>query len=480
MSDQIESQGSGPRTLGRRSVLGGMAGLAAAAVAARVAAGPQPSAAASSPGAASTELRPPNIVFVLADDLGWGELGSYGQQMIQTPVADRLAADGLRFTQAYANPSCAPTRCSLLTGLHTGHATVKSNGDANGGLAPEDVTVGQVLQDAGYATGIIGKWGLGPDTGDNPSHPNQKGFDYFFGYINQTHAHDYWPTYLWRNGERVEYPENEGADVTYATDLFTAEALDFLDDHREEPFFLYLAYTTPHAPNEIPSDAPYSAEPWPEGERNHAAQVTRLDAELGRVLAKLDELGIADDTLVLFASDNGPHDAGAHFEHVGSTLPHDPEFFDSNGDLRGIKFTVYEGGIRVPWIIRLPAALRQSGLPAGSVVREPVAVWDLLPTFAELGGGTVPRPVDGLSLLPVLNGGDAGDREYMYWLGNNDAEAVRFGRWKGVRPRTGRPLQVFDIHHDESEQTDLAATHPAIVREAERLLAGAVGEPATV
>ncbi len=327
----------------RRDVLRGTLGIAGAAVAARLSYdAPAAQALPAAPTTASG--RRPNILLVLADDLGSHELGCYGQDRIQTPVADALALEGLRFTQAYANPSCAPTRCSLLTGLHTGHATVKENNQAPTGFAPEDATIGEVLKSAGYATGIIGKWGFGSNTQVDGSHPQHQGFDHFFGYIGHNAAHDYWPTTLWRDGQQVSYPENQGADVTYATDLFTEDALDFVRTHRDEPFFLYLAYTTPHAPNEIPSDAPYSDEDWPEGERNHAAQITRLDTDLGRVLAELEAQGIADETIVVFTSDNGPHAAGKAYQHVGSTLPHDPEFFDSNGDLRDIKFTVYEGG----------------------------------------------------------------------------------------------------------------------------------------
>ncbi len=239
---------------------------------------------------------------------------------------------------------------------------MKSNADAGRGLLPEDVTVAEVLRDAGYTTGLVGKWGLGPDNGDNPSHPNSQGFDYFFGYLNQRHAHDYWPTYLWRNGERVDYPENVGADTTYAADLFTAEALGFLDRLAPgERFFLDVSLTTPHAPNEIPSDAPYSDRPWPKGERNHAAQVTATDAQIGVILAGLAARGLAEDTVVLVVSDNGPHKEGANYDGVGSRLPHDAEFFDSNGPLRGIKRDVYEGGIRVPMIARVPESLRATG-----------------------------------------------------------------------------------------------------------------------
>lgn len=433
-------------------------------VAARVAAGRPPA-----PG-----RRRPNIVLVVLDDLGRGEVGSYGQRTIRTPVLDRLAADGLRFTDAYANPSCAPTRASLLTGLHTGHARVKSNADATTGLRAEDVTVAEVLRAAGYTTGHIGKWGLGPDNGANPSHPNSQGFDHFFGHINQRHAHDYWPTYLWRNGDRVTYPENEGADVTYTTDLFTREALDFIDRGKDDPFFLYLGYTTPHAPNEIPGDAPYSGEDWPEGERNHAAQITRTDADIGRVLDRLAHHGLADDTLVIVTSDNGPHAAGHNMGHVGSTLPHDVEFFDSNGPLRGRKFGVYEGGVRVPLIVRPPAALRRAGgLTPGTVLRQPVAVWDLLPTLAEAGGAEVPRGLDGVSFVPALTGRAQPEHAYLYWEADGADEAVRFGDWKGVRPEEG-PVELYHLRRDPYESTDVAAAHPALVRRAERLLADAV------
>ncbi|NYV74833.1 arylsulfatase [Streptomyces sp. UH6] len=460
----------------RRALFAGAAASVVAAVAGATAATRPAAAVAEEPGTADTGRggRAPNILLILLDDLGRGELGSYGQQVIRTPVLDGLAARGARFTQAYATPSCAPTRASLLTGLHTGHATVKSNGDAGKGLRADDVTVAEVLRAAGYTTGHIGKWGLGPDNGDNPSHPNRQGFDHFFGHINQTHAHDYWPTYLWRNGEKVHYPENETADVTYTTDLFTQEALEFLDRNSDDPFFLYLAYTTPHAPNELPSDAPYGDEDWPQGERNHAAQVTRVDAEIGRVLDRLGELGIAEDTLVVVASDNGPHSAGAKFEHVGSTLPHDPEFFDSNGSLRGIKFTVYEGGIRIPLIVRLPRVLRDTGgIADGSVVHDPVAVWDFLPTFAEVAGAPAPPALDGVSFVPALTGRRQPEHDHLYWEHDRKDQAVRFGNWKGVRPKNG-PVELYHLNQDPGESTDVAARHPALVRKVERLLAGAV------
>lgn len=440
-----------------------------------VVSGPAPVASPPVPGVTAGPTRP-NILLVMLDDLGWGELGSYGQQVIQTPVLDGLAAQGVRFDQAYTTPTCAPTRCSLMTGRHIGHTQVRSNADAGRGLLPEAVTVAGILRQAGYTTGHIGKWGLGPENGVNPSHPNSQGFDYFFGYLNQRHAHDYWPTYLWRNDERVLYPENESANVTYAEDLFTQEALDFIERSKQDPFFLYLSYTTPHAPNEVPTDAPYSDRPWPQGERNHAAQITRTDAEIGRLLTRLAELGLADHTLVLVTSDNGPHAEGAHYAHVGSTLPHDPEFFDSNGPLRGIKRDLYEGGIRVPLIVRPPVSVRghPSAAP-GSVVRDPVAVWDFLPTFAEVAGAEAPPGLDGVSFAPALTGGRPGKREYLYWECREGryGQAVRFGKWKAVR-LDGGPIELYDLHRDLGERHNLASTHLAQVRRAERLMAAAV------
>ena len=457
--------------LGRRTLLGG--GLAATAIAGYAGATRQPASAAETASSAGVPTRRPNFLLVVVDDLGWGEVGAYGQEVLQTPVLDGIAAGGLRFDQAYATPTCAPTRCSLFTGLHTGHARVKQNSQAGRGFLPEDVTIGEVLQGAGYTTGIIGKWGFGPDRGDSASHPLRQGFDRFFGYITHLHAHDYWPTYLWSDHTRVEYPENAGADVTYAGTLITEEALRFLDDvGADEPFFLDVSYTTPHAPNEIPSDAPYSDRPWPEGERNHAAQVTWTDTQVGLLMDRLERNGLADNTVVLVVSDNGPHQEGASYGHVGSNLPHDAEFFDSNGPLRGIKRDVYEGGIRVPMVASIPTALRTDASPApGTAVRTPIAVWDLLPTFAELGGASIPDGLDGISFAPTFVGGEQPTHDYLYWQfpeGGFD-EAVRFGQWKAVRHDRGA-TQLFQLNRDLSEQNDVAATFPSVVRRTERLM----------
>ena len=278
----------------------------------------------------------PNIVFIMADDLGYGDLGCYGQRQIKTPNLDRLASQGMRFTSCYAGSTvCAPSRCTLMTGLHTGHARIRSN--ARVPLEPEDITIAEILKGAGYATGIIGKWGLGePET---TGIPTRQGFDEWFGYLNQHHAHNYYPDYLWKNEQKVTLPNVVKDNVAttravYSADLFTREALDFLDRHRREPFFLYLPFTLPHANNEagkqgmeVPSDAPYSAEPWPQAQKNHAAMITYLDAHVGRILARLAELNLDENTIVFFTSDNGPHREGGA----------DPEFFNSSGPLRGFK-----------------------------------------------------------------------------------------------------------------------------------------------
>ena len=322
--------------------------------------------------------RKPNIIFILADDLGYGDLGCYGQKLIKTPNLDGLARAGIRFTNFYAASSvCAPSRASLMTGLHQGHAYVRGNttlkpvpGQSGPAatrlpLRPQDVTVAEVLKAAGYATGLIGKWGLGE--ADTTGIPNRKGFDYFFGYLNQNHAHNYYPDYLWRNQERVTLPQG-----TYSHDLFTSEALEFIRRERSDPFFLYLAYTLPHANNElgratgngmeVPTDEPYSRECWPQQEKNYAAMVTRLDTDVGKIRALLKELGLDAETIVFFSSDNGPQgpDEGGF----------DPNFFASNGVFRGIKRELYDGGIREPMIARWPGKIT-----AGQVSQQVWAGW---------------------------------------------------------------------------------------------------------
>jgi len=407
--------------------------------------------------------RRPNIIFVVADDLGYGELGCYGQALIRTPNLDRMAAEGVRFTDCYAGSTvCAPSRCALMTGRHTGHCHVRGN--ALVPLRPEDLTVAEVLKGAGYATGLIGKWGLGePKT---TGLPNRKGFDYFFGYLNQAHAHDYYPDHLFRNERRVALPANRaGGKGEYSHDIFTRQALDFVHREAGGPFFLYLAYTIPHANNElkekgmeVPSAAPYTKEDWPEPERNKAAMITRLDADIGRIMAQIKALRIESNTVVFFTSDNGPHKEGGV----------KAEFFQSAGPLRGIKRDVYEGGIRVPMIVRWPGRV-----PAGAVSDQ---VWyfpDFLPTAAEIAGAKTPAGLDGLSILPTLLGQkQVRQHEFLYWEFHEGGskQAVRMGDWKGVRLDPGAPLELYDLKSDLGETNNVAARHPEVVGKIEAYL----------
>ncbi|MET0622943.1 MAG: arylsulfatase [Pyrinomonadaceae bacterium] len=411
--------------------------------------------------------RGPNIIFVVADDLGYGDLGAYGQRHIRTPNLDRMAREGARFTDAYApSPVCAPSRASLMTGLHQGHARVRGNVNRNNQrvpLRPEDVTVAEVLKRVGYRTGVVGKWGLGePGT---TGVPGRQGFDYFYGYLNQTHAHDYYPEYLWLNDGRETLRGR-----TYSHDLLTREALSFVrrgEDGR--PFFLYLAYTLPHANNEltrktgngmqVPDDAPYSREPWTPQQRNYAAMVTRLDADVGELIRLLKEMDIDRETLVVFTSDNGPQGSAEG--------GYDQTLFDSNGPFRGLKRELYEGGIRVPLVVRWPGRVR-----AGATVREPVTLCDLLPTAAALASARTAEASDGVSLLPLLSGGRATRRAPLYWEFHEGgfAQAVRMGRWKIVRRGAKGSPELYDLQSDLGETRDLAAKRPDLVRRAVEIM----------
>jgi arylsulfatase A-like enzyme len=419
----------------------------------------------------------PNVVLILADDLGYGDLGCYGQKKIRTPNLDRLAKDGVRFTQAYAGSTvCAPSRCALMTGLHTGHCRTRGNGGAPGGnvpLAPADVCVAEVLQKAGYSTALVGKWGLGEE--GSTGVPTKKGFDHFFGYLNQSHAHNYYPDFLWRGEQkvRIDNPQSKTENVAakpnvYAPDLLLEDALKFVDDHKSKPFFLYFATIAPHANNEktratgegneVPTDAPYRSEDWPQAEKNKAASITRLDADVGKLLAKLDELGIAKNTVVIFSSDNGPHQEG------GNKVA----FFDSAGPLRGFKRSLTDGGIRVPAIVRWPGVVKP-----GTVSDHVWAFWDFLPTVCDLAGVETPKGLDGLSILPTLAGkGEQTRHEFLYWEFHEGGtkQAVRHGDWKAIRQAPGRPLELYDVVADPGEAKDVAAQNPAAVARIEAYL----------
>jgi arylsulfatase A-like enzyme len=419
---------------------------------------------------------PPNVVLILADDLGYGDLGCYGQTLMETPNVDRLAREGTRFTQCYAGSSvCAPSRCTLMTGKHNGHGRVRDNLPHGVFLQPDDLTVAEVLQQAGYRTAAVGKWSLGE--AGSWGVPNRQGFDEFFGYLSQVHAHIYYPQSLWRDGTQVLLPGNRGARrEVYSHDLLTEEALRFIDENKNRPFFLYLAYTIPHwsdydkdSPESliVPSDAPYSDRAWPQVERNYAAMVSRLDRDVGRLLDRLRELGIDRQTAVFFTSDNGPSAEAAH----------QVEFFDSNGPLRGAKRDLYEGGIRVPMVVRWPGQV-----PEGRSSDHVWAFWDFLPTAAEMAGLPPQYGIDGVSVVPaLLDRGEPPDHEFLYWdYGHTRREyqqAVRWKNWKAVRRgRVARALELYDLVADPGETQDVAGEHADLCRKISDLMAAATIE----
>jgi len=430
---------------------------------------------------------PPNVVLILADDAGWGDFGCYGQRRIRTPNIDRLAAEGLRFTDFYAGGTvCVPSRCALFTGKHPGHMSLRIN--VTQPLPAEDVTLAELLQGAGMRTACVGKWALGNSV--QAGSPRAQGFDSYFGFIDQNLAHRYYPPSLLRDDELVPLADNPSARTSYSQDLFTDEALRFLADsqseaNRAKPFFLFLSYCLPHADLDVPEDsaAPYRALGWPEqayvergGERLYhdqptpravyAGMIARLDREVGRVLDKLRELGLDERTLVLFSSDNGPSDEGGG----------DPEFFQSAGPFRGKKGELYEGGLRVPLIARWPRTIA----PGTSAL--PCAGWDLLPTLAELAGAPLPADIDGLSLVPTLRGRASEQRAHdsLYWEniapGPSHTQALRRGSWKavrrGVQGRNPR-VELYDLATDPGETKDVAAEHAELVGELTALIEAA-------
>ena len=433
---------------------------------------------------ARAQATKPNIIFILADDLGYGELGSYGQKLIATPHVDRLAAEGMRFTQFYAGSTvCAPSRSVVMTGLHMGRTRVRGNaGPGNTAaqmLRTGDVTVAGVLQRAGYATGLVGKWGLG--LVDDEGEPRRHGFDYHYGFLSQTHAHNHFPSFLWRNGVKVPLPNDlvpvgavEGTGyatkrIAYAGDLFAGEAQAFVERNRDRPFFLFLSLTSPHANNErsrvlgdgneVPDLGPYADRPWNEAQKAHAAMITRLDWDVGELLAQLRRLGLDEKTLVVFSSDNGPHREGGP--------SYDPAFFQASGPLAGIKRSLTDGGIRVPFIARWPGRIRP-----GSVSTHVGYFGALMATFAEVAGAKPLPNLDSISLVPTLLGRTGQRRhEFLYWEFYEDgvSQAVLLGdRWKGIRLKNPRaPLQLYDLANDLGETTDVAAKEPNV---AERLV----------
>lgn len=406
----------------------------------------------------------PNIIFIMADDLGYGDLGCYGQQRIQTPHIDRLAEEGTRFTQCYSGSTvCAPSRSSLMTGMHNGHNRVRDNIPHYVFLQPDDVTVAEVLKQAGYATAAIGKWSLGNPGSWGVAH--YQGFDQFFGHLDQDQAHFYYPDFLMENDKVVLLPENRGEKKgSYTHDLFTEHALSFIQENKDRPFFLYLPYTLPHwsdypkdTPESqiVPSDEPYTNETWPQTEKNFAAMVARMDRDVGRIQALVQQLGLDSNTLIIFTSDNGPD----------PTDSHDVEYFDSNGIYRGHKRDMYEGGIRIPMIARWPGKV-----PAGRTSDQVWAFWDVMPTLADVAGLKAPDNIDGISMLPALLGeAQTAQHDYLYWDYGHCREvfmqAVRSGAWKGIRLGQDAPLALYNLQDDPGETTDVAAEHPDVVRQ---------------
>ena len=462
--------------------------------------------AAQQTAAPRTGASPPNIVFVLADDLGYGDLGAYGQRRIRTPRLDRMAAEGIRFTQFYSGSTvCAPSRATFLTGRHTGRSYVRDNYGLGGPrdeeergqypLPPDHPTLARWLRDRGYTTAVVGKWGLGGP--GSTGVPTRQGFDFFFGYLDQRQAHNYYPTHLWRNEERYplrnayfsphqklegnpddpkSYEKYRGAD--YAIDAMTREAVVWLRSNASKPFFLYFAPIIPHVALQVPeaalkeyegefSETPYVGDdgylPHRTPKAAYAAMVTYLDTQVGRILDTLKEIGVDDRTLVIFTSDNGaPLD-------VGGTPT---RFFESNGSLRGHKNNLYEGGIRVPMIARWPGRIR-----AGTTSPHLGANWDMWPTFADLAGGEPPADTDGISIAPTLLGrDDQRQHEALYWEfhSRGSSQAVRMGRWKAVRNNIAKdpaaPIELYDLERDLSETTNVAAANPDVVRRVEVIM----------
>ncbi|HYF33903.1 MAG TPA: arylsulfatase [Prosthecobacter sp.] len=405
----------------------------------------------------------PNIIFILCDDLAQGDLGCYGQKLIQTPNLDRMAAEGTRFPQLYSGTSvCAPSRASLMTGLHMGHCPIRANREVQPEgqmpLPAGTLTVARVLKEAGYATACTGKWGMGMF--DTTGSPLKVGFDHFFGYNCQRHAHRYFPDYLWNDDRRIELDGK-----TYAQELIAKDTLAWVKAHAQTPFFLFHAITLPHGNFEIDDLGIYADKPWTKLQKTYAAMVTRLDSDVGRLLELLKELKIDEQTLVIFSGDNGA--SFAPDSEVG-------QLFDQamGGKLRGYKRGMYEGGLRQAGIARWPGQI-----PAGRLCEEPWAFSDFLPTAAELAGARLPdgARTDGLSVVPLLRGGHAPERELFYWElhERQSIQAVRFGEWKAVKNGPSVRVELYDLSKDPSESQDLASAQPELVAKAQTLMRAA-------
>ena len=419
----------------------------------------------------AAEISKPNIIYILLDDAGYGDLSCYGQEKFSTPNIDSLAQTGMKFTQHYSGSTvCAPTRCSLMTGKHTGHCVVRGNKEVKPeGQAPmptNTVTIPRLLKEAGYSTGMFGKWGLGApgSTSDPTEH-----FDVFYGYNCQRKAHTYYPEYLWSNTDKVMLDGE-----TYAHDLIVEQTLKFIRDHQDGPFFLYVPVTVPHAAMHVPAESHdpfrkkfpqfqdlegrYAGTTVTNPVAAFAGMMTRLDSQVGTMLQLLKELGMEENTLIMLSSDNGPHKEGGH----------QPDFFDSNGPLKGYKRDLYEGGIRAPLL-----AYWKGKIEPGTVSSHISAHWDMLPTFCELADVETPADIDGISLAAELTGDSSNQQqhEYLYWefTERGKSQAVRKGDWKAVRnnlrQNPNAPIELYNLSEDLGEEINLAADHPEIVKE---------------
>ncbi len=436
--------------------------------------------------------RKPNIIYLLADDLGYNELGCYGQKYIRTPNIDRIAREGMKFTQHYAgNAVCAPSRCVLMTGKHSGHAYIRNNGNPKErkGINEElffpgqhpipysEITIAEVLKKQGYATAAIGKWGLGYEgsTGD----PNKRGFDLFYGYLCQVHAHNHYPRYLWKNGKKIMLEGNDRTETgkQHSQDLFIEEALQFIDQNKDKPFFLYMPFIIPHLSIQVPEETlneykgvipeeehkhhGYLKHPFPRA--GYAAMITHMDKGIGEIMKRVRDLGLDEDTLIIFTSDNGPT-----FDRLGGS---DSDFFESAGPFRGLKGSLYEGGIRVPMVARWPGKI-----PVGKTTGHLSAFWDVMPTLCEVADAKAPDGIDGISFLPTLKGKRRQRKhDYLFWdfPGYGGQQAVRMGDWKAVRQNIKKgnlEIELYNLKDDISESNNVAADHPKLVKKIEAIM----------
>ncbi|SFD24490.1 arylsulfatase [Algibacter pectinivorans] len=422
-------------------------------------------------------LSKPNIIYILADDMGYGDLGSYGQKIIKTPVLDRMASEGIRFTEHYSGSTvCAPSRGVLMTGLNTAHAYIRGNFSIQeeGNLAiPENtITVAKLLNKGGYNTGVIGKWGLGGPK--SVGGPNSQGFDYSFCYLDQRNAHEYYPNYLWENEEKYVLEKNaNNQELQYSHDLFTGKALNFIKEHKESPFFLYLPYTIPHGKYQVPDDAPYTDLDMPQPIKNYAAMITRMDSDIGKIINQLKAYNIDENTIIIFSSDNGP-------------TPNVNKYYDSNGPSKGFKRDLYEGGIKAPMIVRWP-----SNIKPGTTSNLVSDFSDFLPTACDIAGIETPKNIDGISFVNELQGKEQKEHDFLYWeffkynygwkVGDDpkkrnafESQALRMGKWKAVRQGIAKNpkarLELYDLTVDKGETNNVAKMYPEIVKKIEQLM----------